>query len=548
MKDFKTIEKINIKCIEEVINYEDLKNKILNFNYRPSYSGIVEKKYNEFLYYFYDEERNSFFKVKARPEEIANLLCERLPFTRQSNIKITSEKLEQKKLNLSELMFLYKKIGPYKFKVDLKRKTRSVSSDGLNSETMDLEIIEEIVKNVEKLDKVIREKNPQNNFELTKNIYDYFYENSYYFDSRTFGLPVPYHISEVLNSTPCEHPTTFVGLLKDEPYANCTGLSEGLVEIFRRYGIDAESEKDSVHKWVKLNMTDGTSTYIDLSKALSPTLRDSLYQVSPKLNVRYEKRELPLPKGDKNKYFLGLSTSYEENLESEEKKQTRTTVLFDKNHIPQINSQTTQTISTETSLRIDLQNDISEETDFQKQYKEFIQKTNNTITRLATVEESIIKTEQYLLESQIKENIAVVNSITQLNDIASNLTNEISNLEKALSELSMEEYKRNPMYYAKKDPKLATYKINYDALKSDKDIMELYTYQIKILKKVADEMILEEYKKFETTIQKLINRFILREVKLNPNFNVREFNEKREELLNSCRDSSINDNLTKFIV
>ena len=30
MKDFKTIEKITVKCKEEVINYDDLRNKIVN--------------------------------------------------------------------------------------------------------------------------------------------------------------------------------------------------------------------------------------------------------------------------------------------------------------------------------------------------------------------------------------------------------------------------------------------------------------------------------------------------------------------------------------
>lgn len=538
MTDFKTIETNNVKCSKEEVSFADLKNRIKNSKYRPLYTGVIAKTDSQFKYYFFDEDSQSFFPVIARPEQISNLLCEALPKGPQtSSIIIDGDRIQLKNINLTELDFLFELIGEKNFYVDPSKNIRiftnigtKLSSKG-NSERIDSSEVISIIENIRALKENINQKGNNDKYGLIKNIYDYYYDVAAYCDLKTYCLPgTEIYVSQMLNTTPCSHPSSYAGLIGTHHYASSAGIAAGLVEVLRYYGIDACLACDNSHHSVKINMEDGTFTYIDLSKAISEELKDTLYRRSSRLDVKVEERPEALPKGDKNKYFLGLDSTYETHYDFEKKNEkVETESISDNLGMVKVVSEEPAKKSPEVS--------VNPQT-FQEKYKAIISNLNKTIKELATSEDYIAKLQVFLINNITLGNESIINELVKANSNSESLESDIKALKDSLSKLESEEYRKNPIYYVKTDPELKNVNIDYMPLLSD-SFTNFYMAQISLLQRTSAAMTPEMFSIVEKVIKQVIDRRVIREIQLNPDFDVTEFLAKKQIFMNQLQKANV---------
>jgi len=229
----------------------------------------------------------TFSKIKA--------FLNSFSITDNSKIKITSK--IGSGITCQNLLFLLKKKN---VKIDNHLETLTVYEEEKVKGILDVTVeeINDLKRELNKLDAYLKSQKVKNDYELVKIIHDYYLRQSHYWDPLNYYNTISYTTKlECDRNTTCRHPDNYVGLIGSNHYATCAGLSDGLVGIFNFCGLDASIIKDELHAIVKLKLADGRVTYIDLARELSERFEDSLY------NGCRKKEPTEYPKKNRN-YFL----------------------------------------------------------------------------------------------------------------------------------------------------------------------------------------------------------------------------------------------------
>jgi hypothetical protein len=218
---------------------------------------------------------NAFYTIDESKSKIVEKMILDSKNSNGNKFRMNCDILGQSILSLQDLMTLYKHYND-NLKVDNYFYVNNQSHMKCNEVDFLTLVIE-----VFKLESEIKRRN-LDSYETIKYIFDkYKTEADYWNPIANYGtIDAAIIRVEEDNNRVVKFPHSFMGLI-NEKYATCEGIADGLAELYRYFGIDAETVQNRIHGVVKVHVIDDDGSnkvsYIDLAKEISPAFADTKY-------------------------------------------------------------------------------------------------------------------------------------------------------------------------------------------------------------------------------------------------------------------------------
>ncbi len=298
---------MEIKCLIKIPKFIECNvNKLLENVNDVEYTGFYLPNGNINSYFF--KVGNNYYIVKSNNfESIEKMLVNELNRKKSSGIKVIHYGMDIRcTMGITDLMDLYN------YSKDVRvSDCFYIKHCALNGNQNDfLHLIKNVLQ-IER-DMIIHKIDKSDKYAVMKFIYDkYKMSASYWNPIRNYG-EVRSAKSKLRddNKRVVRHPHNFLGLI-NENYATCEGMADGLVELYRYFGIDAEIVENGLHALCMINLRDKDGqrkvTYIDLSREIaSEEFVDSKYEYRSGIPIP---RPAPKRFAEQNsyKYFMKAS-------------------------------------------------------------------------------------------------------------------------------------------------------------------------------------------------------------------------------------------------